>query len=192
MPKIGDLGSNIAVLREMRSQLIESTKRIEREEERWGSLGKTASKISVACEDRDLEQLVSSARELKNRLRRPSIKKDLARLEMEAREARETQGKPEEPPAVQPKKKEEPKGDCKCAECGKVIEGSKGECEEGSLCVDCAFKKKPEKNSEKDKPGKKKPKFDDDDTEKDGSEETKKEESFRAKVKYLRQRGYTR
>jgi hypothetical protein len=107
------------------------------ESERWNNLSSTAKKISEACLSKDLNLLASSVREMKNRLRRPSIRKELARLE----------GKDDKIPA---KQDDEVEGDCQCAECGKTIDGSEDPCIKGALCVQCAYAKKP-KNGEEGK-----------------------------------------
>jgi len=136
MPKLGDLGGSVNILREMRDQLVERDRQREIEDERWGSFRKTAEKIEYACESRDLESLVSAARELKNRLRRPAVRKELARLESDD----EPDGdKPDKIPA---KKEKNPTGACKCAVCGKVIDGSREPCLKDALCTDCALKNK--------------------------------------------------
>jgi hypothetical protein len=137
MPKLGDLGGSVNVLREMRNQLVERDRRREIEDERWGSFGKTAEKIACACESRDLESLVTAARELKNRLRRPAVRKELARLESE-----DEPGEDERKSKIPAKKDKNPTGACKCASCGKVIDGSKEPCIEDAMCTDCALKNK--------------------------------------------------
>lgn len=138
MPKLGELINNVEILRNLRNQLIqdEQESRLNKvENERWGSFQSTASKIVEACEDRDLESLVTAARELKNRLRRPSVRKDLARLESDE----DTNSGKKNIPA---KDEKNPEGQCRCAKCKKIIDGSKEPCLDGALCSDCALENK--------------------------------------------------
>lgn len=141
MPKLGELGGSVEVLRRMRDQLVQQEqveRRREIEDERWESFRRAARKINMACEDRSLESLVTAARELKNRLRRPAVRKELARLE-----ANDTDSDKEDKiPASKDKKDKNPTGECKCEGCGKVIDGSKEPCVEGALCTRCALKNK--------------------------------------------------
>jgi hypothetical protein len=141
MFKLGELASNIETLKDLRDKLTEDVngrrldvtdqKRLARiERERWETLHRTASRIAEACDSHDLEELASSVREMKNRLRRPSIRKELARLE---------------------DKDKKPEGECKCAECGKLIDQSRSPCVEEALCVDCALKKKTSSGDEEEK-----------------------------------------
>lgn len=126
---------NLDILRDMRDSLVENSKGREqrrRKAERWTAFDEVSQRISVACETQDLTELVSHVRKMKNLLRRPSVRKDLARLEDK-----------------EPKKEIE--GVCKCAQCGKTIDGSEGPCVEGALCVKCAMKKRVEAPGEKDK-----------------------------------------
>jgi len=165
MPRLGDLGGSVKILKDMRDQLVENDRRVKIEEERWSSFGTAVSKISLACESRDLEQLVAAARELKNRLRRPSVRKELAKLEATKSSGDEAQKKkkvaPKEKESVPKEKVSAPKSDnfkekdkvvvpkeknpvgqCKCDQCGKVIDGSKEPCIDGALCTHCALKNK--------------------------------------------------
>lgn len=124
-------GKNMDVLRSLRSELIENTKveseRI-RKDERWNVFQKTAAAISESINDQDLENLVSHVRKMKNLLRRPSVKKDLARLETE-----------ETSSSKKSDSKNKPNGNCKCSKCGKTVDGYR-ECVEGALCPNCALK----------------------------------------------------
>lgn len=125
---------NLDILRDMRDSLVENSKGREqrrRKAERWIAFDEVSQRISTACETQDLTELVSHVRKMKNLLRRPSVRKDLARLEDK-----------------EPKK--EIDGVCKCAQCGKTIDGSEGPCVEGALCVKCAMKKRVEAPGEKD------------------------------------------
>lgn len=142
MPKIGDLGGSVEVLRQMRDQLVQKEREVQRreiEDERWSSFGKAASRIAEACEDRSLESLVTAARELKNRLRRPAVRKELARLEASDEEPEKSE-KPEKKGKIPAQKDKNPTGECKCAQCGQIIDGSKEPCIEGALCTKCALK----------------------------------------------------
>jgi len=147
MPKLGELGDSVAVLRKMRDQLVQQERysKIQQvEDERWESFNRAASKIACACEDRSLESLVMAARELKNRLRRPAVRKELARLEAKD-EPREKQDK------IPAKKDKNPTGECKCAGCGKIIDGSREPCVEDALCTRCALKNKVIPKNKQDK-----------------------------------------
>lgn len=133
--KLGDLES----LQKIRDSLIrdglsETRERQRLEQERWDSFKKTISKMAEAVDGQDLEDLVSSVRRMKNLLRRPSVKRDLAQMEAE------DQGK------------DKPEGSCKCSQCGKTIDGY-NECIKGALCVDCAMKNRetPPGEAEKEK-----------------------------------------
>jgi len=148
MPKLGDLGRNVDILRQMRDRLVAEegrAKEQEVEQDRWDSFSEVASEIIEACDNRRLEELVTAVRKLKNRLRRPAVRKELAKLEAD--------GGNDKIPA----KKDKPiTGQCKCAECGKVIDGSKEPCVEDALCTDCALKNRVVSKKEQDKKKKKK------------------------------------
>lgn len=144
MFKLGELKE----VQEMRSALISSGKIKQQEkpvEEHWNDFVDASDKIKVACEDQDLSSLASNVRKMKNLLRRPSVKKELARLESDetsdakVKELKGGKGKDEKP-----------QGQCNCAQCGKTIEGSREPCEEGALCVDCGMKKRQRPPGEKD------------------------------------------
>lgn len=168
MPRLCELGGSVELLRRMRNQLVADEKKTRIDEERWNAFVCAATKIVESCSSRNLEGLVAASRELKNRLRRPSVKKELARLEARDDEGDEGGGNagysnqgnqgnmgnmgPEPQVQVPKKNKEEKeKGVCKCAKCGKAIEGSKGDCIEGALCTKCGMKRKD--NGDKDKKG---------------------------------------
>jgi len=162
MFKLGDLDSNLQALQDMRNQLIlnkeaENHKSVERE--KWGALISASNQISEACEQQDLSELVRAMRTMKNRLRRPAIRRELAILDQMESDEKVASDR------VSDKEKERksgkdsdgnPTGKCRCAKCDKIIDGSEGKCVEGALCVDCAMKKdvvsqkdKDEKNREK-------------------------------------------
>lgn len=135
------------VLREMRGHLIEDRdvpERNERERERWEAFTEAAEKIASSVGQRDLTELASGVRRMKNLLRRPSVRKDLAKLEAN-----------EKAPDKIPQKgkdardDDKPKGGCKCAECGSVIDGYQ-DCVDGALCVKCAMKRRDAPAGEKD------------------------------------------
>lgn len=151
MPKLGELGGSVQVLRDMRDKLVESERMERIEDERWERLGAAVDSIAKACEDRDLEALASANRGLKNKLRAPGVRKALARLEAKGEE--EPKGKDKIPA---PKEKN-PTGECKCDQCGKIIDGSKEPCVEGALCTRCALKNKVISKDKQDKQTKKKP-----------------------------------
>jgi len=141
--KFGMDDNNINVLRGLRSQLIEDKEVVvqrARDNERWESFKKTSEAISESIEGQDLESLASHVRKMKNLLRRPSVKKDLARLESKEKGGKE----------------EKPEGSCKCSKCNGTIDGYR-ECVEGALCPDCALKdrKAPPGEKEKEKDEKK-------------------------------------
>jgi len=152
MPKLGDLGGSVDILRKMRDQLAEEEKQSRIQEERWDTFVNTTKRIVEACEKRDLEDLVTAARELKNRLRRPSVRRELARLEAKKEDDEQLQQQDDQQPQgqdddIQSKipaqdKEKKDKGVCKCAKCGQTIEGSKGDCIEGALCAKCGTKMK--------------------------------------------------
>jgi hypothetical protein len=123
--KLGDL----AALKAIRDSLIQDKESEDRnrqrlEQERWESFQKTARGIVDSVESQSLPDLVASVRKMKNLLRRPSVKKDLARME-----------------ASEPDKEEKKKGSCKCSKCGKTIDGY-NDCIKGALCVKCAMKER--------------------------------------------------
>lgn len=171
--KLGDLSGNLNVLRQMRDQLIDESEQVIKdvaENERWVSFDLASRKISEACEGRNLESLVSAVREMKNRLRRPAIRKALMRMEAEKDEA--------------------PQGDCKCDQCGGVIDGSSDPCIPGALCTKCALEKRngkeePKKDAE---PKRDDAKADTGKSVKDREAEDEKRDS--AKKPGLRRRGY--
>ena len=135
---IGDLGRNVDVLRELRNSLVTERRIHERAEvdsERWGTFSQIAESIACACNERDLEALASSVRDMKNKLRRPSVRRDLERLESKDKDA---------------DKAKNPTGECKCADCGAVVDGSKEPCVDGALCTKCALKKKVISKKEQD------------------------------------------
>ena len=154
--------ADLTDLRNVRDRLAKEVN-LGLEGERWNNLSSTAKKISEACDKKDLNSLASSVREMKNRLRRPSIRKELARLE-----GNESGGK------VPASKDDEIEGDCKCAECGATIDGSEDPCIKGALCIKCAYAKKPKKDDEDEKENRK-------------DKEDRKEES---RNRSLRRRGY--
>ncbi len=134
--KLGDLSDNLSALRGIRDQLIVEDDHYVVEAarcERWLSFGTVSKKIHEACEDRDLEGLVGAVREMKNRLRRPAVRKELLRWEKFG----DDKGKAE--------------GDCKCAQCNTTIDGSHDPCVQDALCTKCALSKK---TSKKDDPRK--------------------------------------
>jgi len=155
--KLGDLGQNLFVLRKLRDSLVYEKKPAEKsnvEEERWNTFSRISGMISEACEDRDLSALVSSIRDMKNKLRRPGVRKALERLESEEKSKvsdkndsssdDEKSDKDDSPgKEISPgKKRENPTGQCKCSACGKIIDGSKEPCVDDALCVKCALKNK--------------------------------------------------
>ena len=170
--KLGELASNVEVLRSLRDTLAEDGKTANRkrvEVERWKTLSSVAADISEACESQDLEKLASSVRQMKNRLRRPSIRKELARMEAEEdgekkkpvpkkeKPEPEAKGKEKEKVPAKPKDTDEnPTGHCKCADCGKTIDGSKEPCVDDALCIKCAMKSKVIAQRDKDKAKRKK------------------------------------
>ena len=187
---IGELGRNIDILRGLRDELFSEVKSRNSNEERWDTFKRISEEISEACSDRDLSSLASAVRDMKNKLKRPSVRRDLDVL-------RVAEGK-EKKPVAGGKEDEGTSGDeCKCAKCGEVLEGSRGECIEGSLCPKCALKKK--KNDEGDKakkvgkePDKEPDKKADspDDAEKSSSVEEDIERRAGSVVASLRRRGY--
>ena len=90
------------------------------EVERWGTFRSISEDIMLACEERDLDALARATRALKNKLRRPAVRRALAEAEKEKIVS----------------------GQCGCAQCGSVIEDSEEECIEGALCSKCALKNK--------------------------------------------------
>jgi hypothetical protein len=156
--KLGDLGQNLLVLRNLRDSLVHERKhkvtRSEVEEERWNTFSRISGMINGACEDRDLSALVSSIRDMKNKLRRPGVRKALERLEArdkpkvpkkdDSSDKDDSSQKDDSPgKEISPgKKKDNPTGECKCSACGKVIDGSKEPCVDDALCVKCALKSK--------------------------------------------------
>lgn len=131
------------VLREMRESLIRQSNKKDQqalEEERWNSFGKAAQDIQESVENGDLKELVANVRRMKNLLRRPSVRRDLARLEQEDNDKEKKETVP---------KKDAPKGSCKCSECGGTIDGYR-ECVAGALCPDCALKSRKKSPGEKD------------------------------------------
>jgi len=137
--KLGDL----AALQRLRDSLIRDDVSEERgrkrlDQERWSAFKRTAQGIIEAVDDQSLSGLVSSVRRMKNLLRRPSVKRDLAQMEAGG---------------VSGKEDEKPEGSCACAQCGKTIDGY-NDCIKGALCVDCAMKERDvppgEKAKEKD------------------------------------------
>lgn len=125
--KLGDL----AALQKLRDSLIRDEMSEERgrrrlEQERWEAFKKTAQGIVESVDGQSLTDLVAGVRRMKNLLRRPSVKKDLARMEASGT-------------GVGVDKEEKPKGSCKCAQCGETIDGY-NECVKGALCVKCAMK----------------------------------------------------
>lgn len=139
--RLGDLIRNIESIEQIQRKLI-SHPIISLETERWDKLSAIAEKIEDACENRNLEMLVSSVRDMKNRLRRPAIRKELERLESVDKNDKNI-------PASSEKKN--PTGQCKCSECGKVIDGSRESCIDGVLCTSCALKKKVISKKDQDK-----------------------------------------
>ncbi len=133
----GSLGDkNMAVLRGLRESLIsDSSSKTEKvaEKNKWDDFSSIADSIKESVEDQDLTSLVTNVRKMKNVLRRPSVKKVLAQLE-----------------AVDKKDKDKkPEGNCKCAQCGKTIDGYR-ECVDGALCPDCAMKSRKSPPGEKE------------------------------------------
>lgn len=175
MPKIGDLPGAVRVLKEVQSRLVDGRfdqrHRDERpvhiESNRWITLRRSAKRINEACEKQDLESLVSCVREMKNRLRRPSIRKDLARLEGKEKPQKENDEKSE--------------GECTCSKCGKTIDGSVGPCIEGALCTACGLEKKKVDPEDEKSVDKNKTSSDTDDSDNEQTEE-----------RSLRRRSYTR
>lgn len=148
MPKLAELGRNVQVLRDMRNRLMEQEAEKHLEEERWESFSEVVEEIRHACEERSLDGLASATRRLKNRLRRPAVRKALAEMD-------EKSG--DDPSAKIPAKKEtNPTGECKCSQCGKVIDGSEEPCLKDALCTDCALKKKVVSKKEQDREKRKK------------------------------------
>jgi hypothetical protein len=143
--KMGDISGNINVLKDMRDRLMAESRDSETmivEDERWGSFFEVSEEIVLACENRDLDDLVVAVRKMKNRLRRPSVRKELARLEAKDDDVSG--------------KAKSPTGMCKCDNCGKVIDGSKEPCVDGVLCTDCALKKNVVSKKEQDRKKRKK------------------------------------
>jgi hypothetical protein len=125
--------SNLEALRSLHDRLVVHRESAA-EQERWTTLSGDAQRILEACEGRDLEQVAAAVRTIKNRMRRPSIRKELARLD----ESKE--------------KEEKPKGKCNCAHCGAVINGSKEPCLKDALCTKCGTEGKvPKGEKEKSK-----------------------------------------
>lgn len=133
--KFGDLAS-LQRIRDalIRDELSEERGRERLEQERWNAFKRTAQGIVESVDSQSLSDLVSNVRRMKNLLRRPSVKKDLARME-----DKDPNGK-----------EEKPEGSCKCAECGKTIDGY-NDCIKGALCVDCAMKEREVPPGEKEK-----------------------------------------
>jgi len=127
MHTIADDKNNLALLRSLRKDLVhkdEANSEKLREDARWDTFTEAVENISCACGKRDLGELAAGVRRIKNLLRRPGVRKTLARLE--SKEDKKGDKKPE--------------GNCSCADCGKVIDGSVDPCAEGALCVDCGMK----------------------------------------------------
>lgn len=119
-------------LREMRGQLISDDGQTEElERERWESFVEASNNIQESVEGQDLQTLVVSVRRMKNLLRRPSVRRDLAKLE----------GQEDTIPSSGNKDKEAVKGSCTCSACGAKIDGYR-ECVDGALCSKCALKKR--------------------------------------------------
>jgi hypothetical protein len=179
--KLGDLSDNLNALREMREQLIEEDSHSIEEAaecERWLSFNSASERISEAVEDRNLESLVAAVREMKNRLRRPAIRKALLRMEMAGKE------------------KEAPEGDCHCEKCNGTIDGSSNPCVPGALCTKCALKKDSnDKKRQKDEPEAKGKHGDDSKADtgksiKDREAESNTKNDRKGNLKSLRSRGY--
>ena len=162
---LGDLGS-LDMLRGIRSSLRENSNSIV--EERWASLGSIAESILEACDSRDLGALARASRALKNKMRRPSVRKALAEEDMKpSDEGGEDNGEDMKPgdegetsdKRVQKRRKVLDKLDknkkfpskdskdskdskCRCANCNAEIGDDISKCIEGTLCTKCALKGK--------------------------------------------------
>jgi hypothetical protein len=152
VPRLGDLGEKVKVLRELRDSLVSerNRRRSDLGNEQWEGLTVISNEIREACEKRDLDGVASSARRLKNRLRNRSIRKRLERLEAKSSEgdddnrdkddsSKRKNGDGSKNSSTNDSKY--PEGECRCEACKKVIDGSRSPCVSGALCSDCALKK---------------------------------------------------
>jgi hypothetical protein len=150
--RLGDLGEKVKVLRELRDSLVSerNRRRSALGDEQWEGLTVISNEIREACEKKDLDGVASSTRRLKNRLRNRSIRKRLERLEAKSPENDDdNRGKSDSSNKKNgdgsknssTNNSKYPEGECKCAACKKVIDGSRSPCVSGALCSDCALKK---------------------------------------------------
>ena len=103
--------------------------------ERWDTFCEIAQSICDACGEEDLVALAISVKNIKNKLRRPSVKKDLAKSIQEQKEQQKKEKK-EKKEKKYPEEGEKPEV-AKCSSCGKVIKGAKPV--QGIMCTKCAF-----------------------------------------------------
>lgn len=83
MTKLGDFPANLAAIQKVREEIFRkdpNSERREIEDARWGKFSAIAEALMEACKGRNLEMLAKSARDLKNRLSRPGIRRQLAEL----------------------------------------------------------------------------------------------------------------
>lgn len=161
-------------------------------ESQWNSLKEIAESIAEACDDGDLEEVARRTRQMKNKLRKRAFRRTLEALESgepigpKKLPKKSMDGEDEEPKKKQPpppkvpakdKKEKKPEGECTCAKCGQVIDGSRNPCVEGALCTKCGLKKTvdPEDDKGKKKSSKKPDKEPDSGSDRD--EDSSKEES---------------
>lgn len=176
--QVGDLHGNVAALRELRDQLIQGERAVatearakEHEKRRWTTLRQVSAQIAEACLDRDLGELARAVRTMKMKLRGPGIRKQLARLDEQDDDKKDAQKEKEKAKATVASdkagekqkekdtgkdKKGNPTGACRCAVCGKIIDGSKEPCVDDAKCTNCALKKKVVSKKDQDKKKQKK------------------------------------
>lgn len=133
---IGDDQNNLSLLRSLREDLVGKDEK-QKEDAKWAAFEEAVEGIACACGKRNLGELASNVRRIKNLLRRPSVRKSLAQMEGEGN--KEDNGK-----------SEKPTGACKCAKCGKVVDGSTEPCAKGALCIDCGMKSREAPPDEKE------------------------------------------
>ena len=120
---ISDIRGNLRVLRGVSEQLSRSGGMGGVDVvERWGTLGAISERISEACADRDLVALVRAQRDLRNKTRRPAIRRELAEAAGSGKDKQD--------------------GVRSCSQCGAVIDGSDEMSLDDALCSKCALSRK--------------------------------------------------
>ena len=139
---LGDSRGNLGALRKIQENLLSVDRRAV-DAERWGTLSQIAECIADACGDRDLVRVVAAVRDMKNKLRRPSIQRALKEVDEKTDDNKESN------------KKKSDGTVCRCEQCDVELAGVQAPCIEGTLCPECALVSKSSKSANDEKAARK-------------------------------------